>query len=221
MEFVFDDKRSVLNFRKNGASGNLTLSWGRKSSEISAFILIFASRRNEVIIKNNSALMEFLNANEELLTCDGVIYNSTYTVKLVGFNTVFNGGIDIPDLPGYYGVYSYNDGILYYENNPILVSVSVRLEYSMTDYFKEIRHVIRKNEYVYSGFKKITIHNGIKGVAPNSVRYRWADGRRSFALPKHVLENGGDFFVPFEEDEKVEVYSLYDGIEISRRENNN
>lgn len=219
MNFICDGGKCASNFRKTGASGNLALSWNRCDSGIMNFLLVFASNRNDVMLKDNVSLQTFIDSKRDSLMREGLISDNKYLVRLVSFHEVFNGGVHIPDLPGYYSVYPLENETVYYDAYPVLVSVSVRLEFSIQNHMNEISHLFRKSEYVYSGYKRIIIHNGIRGVVANSVRYRWADGRRSFPIPKSILENGGEFFVLFDENEKIEIYSLYDGIEISQRGN--
>ena len=213
MQIVKEDtEHHVDKIKKEGNSGNYRLTWDKKG--VNSFIIISNSKKNGVLINNNDNLCSLLDEISDNLVDNYSLTLGDTTFFYTDFaNLMRNGGINIQEKPGYYAVYGCDveDGIIktVYVNSEKekTISISVDIKINTEKVYLEEKKLFKKKERKYSGYQKISILNGIKGISEYSVKYTVCNGKYSFPIPKEVLENGGVFYIRSNENEEIHFTS--------------
>lgn len=220
---VEDALHYVEDLKKEGSSGNYRINWSQKGFTDNGFIVISGQNKQDVLIKSNELLQKKLEHINCTLLKNRVVNSDEITFYYLTFADLKrNGGLNIKEKPGCYAVYGCvveNDNIstVYYSDvNEKFVNISVEIEIIQEDYYIETKKFLglfSKNNHIYSGYKKITIERGIKGMIPNSVKYHTPDNQ-AISVPQEVLEHGGIFFVRSEQNEQIRFIASNYGVNI-------
>lgn len=219
MNFELENDRCFVgDIKREGAAGNYSLKWTYNGLDL--FIIICGHSSESVIVKDNNELQSIIRGAAESLPVNKIIKNDSVELRFYTREEYLREGYHLENKPGYYVVYGCTvdeNNVLdtvYYSNNDKdrVKNVAVDIQIKQEDFYIAAGFFGKKSQY--SGYKKVSITNGIKGIPRNTIMYGCSDNNYTFSVPATVLENGGYFFVLCNQNSSLRFTSSEPGIRV-------
>ncbi|MGN0180181.1 MAG: hypothetical protein ACI4DY_12235 [Monoglobaceae bacterium] len=216
-----NDNRYIQDVRYDKTNNGL--KW--KQNGYDQFVILYSEEKEYILLSDNDTSKKIcgvIEQNFDELKQNGHFYIDDYGTEcfICTFAQLKKSGLQIDEKPGFYAVYGIEETDGEYEvfvdpngkNNLRCSEVTLQVDIEQKECFIEKRHIFKKNESVYSGYKQVSVKQGHPEIDNGTLLYKVK--KYSFPIPAEIVKNGGSFFVKCDQNERINFSSNNKGIHI-------